>query len=66
METQNRLKSKVVWLSIVSILLPIIGHFGLYEKVDITQEQTQLIIDAVFAILTTLGVLNNPTNKNGA
>lgn len=59
-----RLKSKATIVSILSIIFVIAGHFNLYSKLGITEDQTKLIIDTILGVLVSLGVLNNPTDKN--
>jgi len=59
---QNRLKSKVVWASILATLLTLAGNLGLYEVIGISQEPLQHVVDAVLALFVAFGVLNNPTD----
>jgi uncharacterized membrane protein len=59
-----RLKSKTTIISILSIVFVIAGHFNLYSKLGITEEQTKLTIDTILGVLVSLGILNNPTDKN--
>jgi len=54
---QNRLKSKVVWMSVLAQILLIIGLC----LPDIANE-VKVIATAVIEILTLFGILNNPTN----
>lgn len=61
--TRNRLKSKVVWVSISATILMLIGHLGLYKKVGITEDSLKLIIDAILNILVIAGILNNPSDS---
>lgn len=60
--TQSRLRSKVVWASILGIILSMLGNLGLYKAMGITQEPVQHVVDAVLALLAAFGVLNNPTD----
>lgn len=60
MNFMNKLKSKMVWISIVSLILPLLGHFGLYKKFGITEDSIKITIDAILSILVLLGILNNP------
>ena len=57
---QNRLKSKVVWASVLGQVLLIVGIF----LPNITNE-VKIVGGAAIEIFTLFGVLNNPTNKNG-
>lgn len=60
---QNRFKSKVLWVSIVSLLLMILGHLGIYEKIGIDKTVFQGIFDLIFLVLGGFGIFNNPTDK---
>lgn len=62
--TQSRWKSKVVWATLIATLLTLFGNLGLYEAIGITQAPLQALADAVLALLTAYGVLNNPTDPN--
>lgn len=56
---QERWKSKVVWLAVLAQILIIIGVFvpGIAEPIKI-------VGTAIIEILTVVGILNNPTDKN--
>lgn len=56
---QSRLRSPVVWLSVLSQILLIIGVFcpGYSDTVKI-------VGGAVVEIFTLFGILNNPTNES--
>ncbi len=58
---QNRLKSKVVWMSITTSILLIMANLGLYKKIGITEDATKAIINSMLELLTVIGILNNPT-----
>jgi uncharacterized membrane protein len=60
---QNRLKSKVVWVSIASLLLPIFGHLGLYKATGITEDSLKITIDTILSALVIVGILNNPLDS---
>ena len=57
---QERIKSPVVWLSVVALV-------GFVAKTYFNYEIPQLdtLADMVLAALIGFGVLNNPTNKIG-
>lgn len=63
-EVQSRLKSKVLWASLASALLLLLGEWGLYETIGIKQEVIQHTIDFALLCLTGFGVINSPDNKN--
>ena len=56
---QNRLKSKVVWLA---VLAQIVLVLGLYATPELT-ENVKIVATAIIEILTVVGILNNPTDK---
>lgn len=62
-EILKRLKSKVVWIGIISYILPILGHIGLYDKIGISQDQVKYLIDIIIGLLVTFGLLNNPKDS---
>lgn len=61
-DLQNRLKSKVFWVSVISAIALILKALGIYEIEDTT---ISIIVDTVFSVLTIFGIANNPTNKTG-
>lgn len=63
MEEQNRLKSWAVWLSAAGALWVILSAFGLPEKIGITSEMWNDVLNALGSILVGFGILNDPTNK---
>lgn len=56
---QNRLKSAVVWASVLGQIILIIGLIN----PNITDE-VKIIGGAIIEILTLFGILNNPTERN--
>jgi len=64
MTYQNRLKSPVVWITLTTGLLAILGEWGLYQKIGIEKEVIQHTITFVIGLLVLFGILNSPTNKN--
>jgi len=61
---QNRLKSKVAWLAVASLIGFILGNYGLYDAIGLTNETFQQLINLLFACLTAFGVFNNPTEAD--
>ena len=59
---QNRLSSKVVWLSIVGAILQILVTLGVLNDLDV--QYINEVVFAVGSLLVYFGVLNNPTDKN--
>lgn len=60
----NRLKSKVVWLSVLSLVIILMSIFGVFEKIGITEGNFKILIETILSILVLLGILNNPTDKD--
>ena len=56
----NRLKSPVVWISVISQIALIAAIFN----PDIS-DSVKIIGGAVVEVLTLFGILNNPENKDG-
>jgi len=59
---QNRLKSKVVWVSIVSTVLLLFNQFGILDNLQL--ETLKNAADVVLSVLVVFGILNNPTTKD--
>ena len=60
---QNRFKSWALWVSVAGALWIILSAFGIPEKIGLTSDTWNAVLDAVGAILTTFGIVNNPTKK---
>ena len=60
-----RLKNKVFWLAVIPALLLVVqavaGLFGYDWDFVVLNQQIAAIINAVFALLAILGVVNDPT-----
>jgi uncharacterized membrane protein len=63
--TQNRLISKAAWVSVVALVLLVGNAFSLWDKIGITGDAAQAILNAALAVLTAFGIFNDPTNKTG-
>ena len=61
---QNRFKSKVLWVTLASALVLLLGEWGLYEKIGITQQVFQHTIDFILLALVGFGIINSPDNKD--
>lgn len=57
---QNRLRSPVVWTSVISQIITIMMSIGLIDSQ--MSEVTQTIVTGILQVLIILGVLNNPTD----
>ena len=62
-QMQNRLKSKVLWAAVVALLTLIMGNYGLYQYIGMTEEVFAVAADMVLGIFVLLGVINNPTDS---
>ena len=60
---QDRLKSKAVWVSVISLILLIFNSFGIFEKIGADETVFKNIFDMLLTVLVGFGVLNNPTDK---
>jgi phi LC3 family holin len=61
--TQNRFKSWALWVSVAGAVWVVLSAFGLTEKIGITNETWNAILNATGTILIALGIVNNPTDK---
>ncbi|MGE5496101.1 MAG: phage holin [Burkholderiales bacterium] len=61
---QKRWKSKVLWMSIIAQVIALLSVFGLWEWIGVTEEWVNKVVVIVMGILTTLGIVNNPTDPN--
>lgn len=61
---QNRWKSKVVWTTIVALVILLGGNYGLWDMIGMTGETFQTAADLAIAVLVAVGILNNPTSKD--
>jgi len=56
---QNRLRSKVLWTSLITLIL-----FVVKEYFDIEISKVNELLTLVMTCLIGFGILNNPTDKN--
>lgn len=56
---QSRLRSKVVWLSVLAQVLIIIGVF-----IPQISEQVKIVGTAIMEIVSLFGIFNDPTSKD--
>lgn len=59
---QNRFKSKVAWIAIFALIGFLLGNYGLYNAIGLTEASYKALVDLIFAVLVALGVFNNPTD----
>ena len=61
---QKKWQSGVLWATLTTALLVLLGDWGLYDLIGIQQELFQKSITFVLMVLTMFGVINNPDSKN--
>ena len=59
---QNRLKSKAAWVAVLAIIGFVLGTWGLFEVIGLTNETWQQLVELILAALAAFGVFNNPTD----
>ena len=62
---QNRFRSWVMWSGIAGALWLMVSALGLPQRIGLTDETYITVVNAIGAILTLLGVVNNPTDRGG-
>lgn len=56
-------KSWAVWLSIAGLISVLFSATGLFEKMGMTSDTFNTVIEAIGTILVAFGIVNNPTAK---
>lgn len=59
---QNRFKSKVLWIGIITQVLSILIALGVIDMGVSGQVETVLV--SICELFVSFGILNNPTSKN--
>jgi uncharacterized membrane protein len=59
--TQNRWRSKAAWVAMFALAGFLLGNWGLFEKIGLTNEGWQTFVELLLAALAAFGVFNNPT-----
>lgn len=62
--TQSRWKSRVVWTTIISLVILIGGNYGLWDAIGMTSDTFQTIANGILGILVAVGIINNPTSSD--
>lgn len=60
--TQERFKSKMLWVAIASAIAMLMTNYGLWDYIGMTNEFFTAFMDVVLGILILMGILNNPTD----
>jgi uncharacterized membrane protein len=63
--TQNRLRSKVAWGTVVALLLLAGSTFKLWDAIGITDVAAQGLLNGLMAVAAAFGIFNDPTNAGG-
>lgn len=62
---RGRLRSKVAWEAIASLIMAVLSAWGLWEKIGITEDWFKVVTATLFGVFAAFGVFNDPTNKEG-
>lgn len=54
---QNRFRSRLMWIALVAVVGGVVKHY-----IPGVSDDFQIVTDAAIAVLTIVGVLNNPTD----
>ena len=60
---QSRWRSKAAWVAVAAIIGFVLGNWGLFDKIGLTDESWQQLVELVLAGLAAFGVFNDPTCK---
>ena len=61
--TQSRWRSKAAWVALLAIVGFVLGNWGLFERIGLTNESWQQLVELVLAGMAAFGVFNDPTSK---
>lgn len=61
---QPRLKSRVLWVSVLGLLGLILEMTGVFGKLGLDSAEWDMIITSVGSVLTAFGIVNNPTARS--
>lgn len=61
---QSRWRSKAAWVAVAAIIGFVLGNWGLFDKIGLTDESWQQLVELVLASLAAFGVFNDPTSKS--
>jgi uncharacterized membrane protein len=61
-EVQSRFKSPYVWLSFLAVLTFILGNYGLYDYIGLTEDSLKTFVNLIMTAMISIGVLNNPSD----
>lgn len=61
----NRFKNYGLWVSVIALGGLILGNYGLYAKLGLTQDSYKQIADATLTVLVAAGIISNPNSGKG-
>ena len=62
---RDRLRSRVAWEAVASLIMAILSAGGLWEKLGMTEEWFKAVVTLLFAVFGAFGIFNDPTNREG-
>jgi uncharacterized membrane protein len=62
---QDRLKSPVLWMGIASIVILLMGNYGLWDAIGMSEPIFRQLVDLILVVLAGFGIVNDPTNAAG-
>jgi uncharacterized membrane protein (DUF373 family) len=60
---QKKYQSPILWAAMVALIGFVLGNFGLYQYIGLTDTTFKTLADLVFVVLIGLGIYNNPTDS---
>lgn len=60
---QSRWRSKAAWVAVFAIMGFVLGNWGLFDRIGLTNESWQQLVELVLAGLAAFGVFNDPTSR---
>lgn len=61
----ERFKNYGLWISIISLILLLMGNYGLFKLIGMEEPVFKNALDLVLSILITLGIVSNPQDGKG-
>lgn len=60
---QKRYKSWAAWVALFALVGFILGNWGLFDKIGLTNETWKALTELILAAAAAFGILNNPTDS---
>ena len=64
-EVLNRFRSWATWVSLAGAVWLLLSSFGIADKIGVTSQMWEAVLNFVGIVLSLFGIVNNPTNKEG-